>query len=121
MSDLQCAATFLVLPPTPAVSAERLRGQRPAFLYAEAGVEAAPLARELGVAARDLPWTTGPTAPAVLMAAFAHLADEVRGETIAVLVSDGTYAAVTREVLPTSPPAAVVEIDAESHRWRAYE
>src|SRR5690625_52585 len=54
MSDLQCAATFLVLPPAADVPLEQLRAERAACLYAEPGVDATVLAQALGVTARDL-------------------------------------------------------------------
>src|SRR5690625_1889498 len=54
MGDLQCAATFLVLPPAPRVSMEQLRIARVACLYAEPGVDAKALADALGVTERDL-------------------------------------------------------------------
>ena len=121
MSDLQCAATFLVLPAGSAIPAEQLLAERPACLYTETGLHVADLARGLGLAARHLPGTRTPTAPAALTAALTALADEFRGETLAVVVSDATYADLTREVVSTSPPAVVVEIDADSRRWRPYE
>ena len=178
MSDLQCAATFLVLPPAADVPLEQLRAERAACLYAEPGVDATVLAQALGVTARDLdlggvgdlagvagdlsgsagdetrpagdqrrpadnetrsagdqprpadnepgpagdqPQPADSTTPAALTAALVDLADEFRGETVAVVVSEATYARLTGEVLATSAPAAVVEIDADSRRWRPYE
>src|SRR5690625_1793462 len=163
MSDLQCAATFLVLPPAADVPLEQLRAERAACLYAEPGVDATVLAQALGVTARDLvlggvgdlagvagdlsgsagdetrpagdqrrpadnetrsagdqPQPADSTTPAALTAALVDLADEFRGETIAVVVSETTYASLTGEVVATSAPVAVVEIDADSRRWRPY-
>ena len=103
MSDLQCAATFLVLPVVPALSVEQMLAARPACLYSEAGVDVEVLARDLAIAARDLPTSAAPVTPATLTAAFTDLADEFRGETLAVVENP------------------IVEIDGESQRWRRYE
>jgi hypothetical protein len=91
VSDLQCPARFLLVPPQEEGVAGSLRLERVAAVYDAAGAAAGAgaLARELGVPARPCPApvrmvdvrTGAPEALAVL----ADLADLHRGESVVVL------------------------------------
>lgn len=114
MSDLQCAATVVVVHDDGDLAA--LRTERPAAVHAAPGAEscAGRLARSLAVPCRAL--SVG--APADLESALVGLADEYRGECVVVAVTDATFTALSARVLrATETSAVVVEIDADGQRW----
>lgn len=113
MSDLQCAATFVLVPATTAVGS--LPDVRPVALHAAPGAQeaAGAVAERLGLPVRTLRAAT----PGELVAALDELADEYRGERVAVLAPGELLAALARLVLPEGADALVVEVDADGHRW----
>ncbi|MBD8062635.1 hypothetical protein [Oceanitalea stevensii] len=115
MSDLQCAATLVVV--DTAAAGEALRARRAAAVVSTPGAldTAADLAQRLEVARRDLPEDA--TSPEILVRALDDLADEYRGECVAVVVTAEALAALARLVLPGGGGALVVEIDGDGHRW----
>lgn len=119
MSDLQCAATFVVVDTV--ADGEALRSRRLAVVCAApgAGDTASELADLLGVARRDLSGAAAP--PGALVQALDDLADEYRGECVAVVVDPEALVALARRlVLPGGASGGVVvEIDADGHSWAA--
>lgn len=113
MSDLQCAATFVLVPATTALGS--LPDVRPVALHAAPGAQeaAGAVAEWLGLPVRTLRAAT----PGELVAALDELADEYRGERVAVLAPGELVAALARLVLPEGADALVVEVDADGHRW----
>ena len=112
MGDLQCAARDVVVP-GPA-DAEALRPERPAAVLAGpgAGESADSLARELDVLCRDLNSGSG------LVPELDALADEYRGECVAVVLAPTAYTDLLREHgRATGTGGVVVEVDADGQRW----
>lgn len=113
MSDLQCAARFVVVAagvPAP----ERLRGEQPAAVHAAPGThgDAARLAAALAVPLRPIAAASNRTA---LAAALDELADEYRGECVAVVVP--ALAGLDGGVRPSADGGLLVEVDADGQRW----
>lgn len=115
MSDLQCAATFVLV--DTAADSDALHARRAAaVLSAPGSVDTADdLARLLDIDRRDLPAVA--TSAAGLVRALDDVADEYRGECAAVVVTPTALSALVRLVLPGERGAVVVEIDGDGHRW----
>ncbi|PYF96800.1 hypothetical protein SAMN05216184_11718 [Georgenia satyanarayanai] len=116
MSDLQCAATVVVV--DTAADGEALRPRRPVVVCAAPGTgdTVAALARLLDAGHRDLPGA--PISPDGLLSAIGDIADEYRGECVAVVVTPTALIDLVRRVLPDHAAAAVVvEVDADGQRW----
>lgn len=114
MSDLQCAATFLLVPA--GTAADAVGSARAVALHAAPGAAdaATELARLLDLPVRDLP--AREASPGGIVRALDELADEYRGERVAVVVTAEVLTALRRVVLP-GEGAVVVEVDADGHRW----
>ncbi|WP_324650780.1 hypothetical protein [Georgenia sp. H159] len=113
MSDLQCAATVVVVHDD--ADLEALRSERPAAVHAAPGAEdrATGLAGALEVPCRRL--RDGVSGD--LTAALDAVADEYRGECVVVAVTDAAFTALAALVLPGAARGVVVEIDADGRRW----
>ncbi|MEE6283092.1 hypothetical protein [Georgenia sp. MJ170] len=121
MSDLQCAATVVVLGPqasSPATLAQ-LRERRVALVYAGPGTAApaAALADALGVAVRtDGAAEPDGTAGRPVAAVLEELADEHRGECVVLVVAAGTLAGLVRQAGGGAAPGVVIELDDDGRR-----
>ncbi len=116
VSDLQCPARVVVV--DSAAGSHPLSVQRPVAVWAtpESRAAAGELARVLDIACRDLAGT--PDSPARLVDALEDLADQYRGECVAVVVTATALADLVRLVLPGhAAGGVVVEIDADGQRW----
>ncbi len=116
MSDVQCAATVVLLPAGTETDAWPLGSARPAAVLGTPDAVRAgeALARLLGVAHAELATDSGER----LLPALEELADQYRGECVAVLVPPAVLDRLARQVLPAGgAEGIVVEIDADGHRW----
>lgn len=116
MSDVQCAATVVLLPAGAEADVDELRTARPAAVLCPSGAARAgeTLARLLGVGHAELPDDSDDR----LLPVLEELADEYRGECVVVLVPPAVLTGLARQVLPAGEAdGLVVEIDADGHRW----